>query len=433
MATQQNNGGQSPLAIAPSLIVGIVILASFACIIIFASIFRYCRRSQSSLVDPELASDMGGTEFYNPNKPPSAAQSARLKEVRWINNMYAWERGRQARMEIGEIRPTTMLVGRRGENKNWDEYSLAGDNSWPNQSTSNGSGSGSGNAAGGYCHTPHFYDLDDPHVRSSSQQRLNHLAPPADHVRNSYQSTASGNGYLPRHSSALLPPPAHGRREALGSVTPKSPLRNEYQIHAEEPNPRSVFEARPPFTGNIVEDDPAQRTQGRNSSGDPKITISDESQDAANRRSPTPLAYDANFETVPLDGSTQIATGGRGTDAIQHNSSKLSPEIADHRPSVVVVNDESYPQLQLPFLSQSHYQNSVSGYEGDEVDLRSGPNEQPPMHRAETGIKQHKEEVEETDESTNGHDEIPRENVKGMIQDWERVNGSFGRSHLAAP
>ncbi|KIW93831.1 uncharacterized protein Z519_05146 [Cladophialophora bantiana CBS 173.52] len=424
MATQQNNDGQSALAIAPSLIVGIVILASFACIIIFASIFRYCRRSQSTLVDPGFASDTGGAEFYNSNKPPSAAQAVRLKEVRWINNMYAWERGRQARMEIGEIRPTTMLMGRRGENKNWDEYSIAGDNSWPNST-------GSGNAAGEYSHTPYFNNPDGPCVRSSSQQRLSHLAPPADHVRNSYQSTTSGNGYLPRHPSALLPPPAHGRREALGSVTPKSPLRNEYQIHAEERDLRSGLEAGLQLTGNMVESDPTQR-RGWNPYGNPKITISDDSQDVALGRSPTLRAYDVDFETVPLDGSIETAKSGAGTDTIQQNPSKPSPEIADHRPSAVVANDESYPPLKLQFLSQSKYQNSVNVHEGDEVDLHSGPNEQLPMHRAETRTKQHKEQVEDMDESTNGDDEISRENVNGMIQEWERVNGRFGRSYLAA-
>lgn len=126
MASQQGDQSNgSSLAISPALIVGIVIAGAFAVMIVVASTFRYCRQSGPSTVDSD---DEGGAGIFNPNRPRSATQVARMKEVRWINNMYAWERGRQAKIEIGEARPTTMLLGKPGQNRNWDEWSVA-DNS----------------------------------------------------------------------------------------------------------------------------------------------------------------------------------------------------------------------------------------------------------------------------------------------------------------
>lgn len=124
MASQQvDQGSQGSLAIAPALIVGIVIAAAFATMIIVASICGYCRRSQSNSVDNETGTT--GAEIFNPNRPRTAAQSARMKEVRWINNMYAWERGRLAKLETGEIRRATMLLGRQpGQSRSWDEWSI---------------------------------------------------------------------------------------------------------------------------------------------------------------------------------------------------------------------------------------------------------------------------------------------------------------------
>ncbi len=49
-----------------------------------------------------------------------------MKEVRWVNNMYAWERARNAKKEVGEVRPTTLLLGRPGQERNWDEWSSIG-------------------------------------------------------------------------------------------------------------------------------------------------------------------------------------------------------------------------------------------------------------------------------------------------------------------
>ncbi|KIX99721.1 uncharacterized protein Z520_04357 [Fonsecaea multimorphosa CBS 102226] len=433
MATQQNNdSGQSTLAISPSLIVGIVILAAFACIIIFASVFRYCRRSQSSLHDLEAFEETGETEFYNPNKPLSASQTARLKEVRWINNMYAWERGRRARMEAGELRPTTMIMGRKGENKNWDDYSTVGDSSWQT-----GSGSDESRA-------PYFYNLDDPYARSS-QQRLSHLAPPTDQFRNSYQSTVSGHGhgYLPRHPSALLPPPTNGRRDALSPVAQKSPLRNEYLFDGHDSDPSAVFDAGPQYMHHGPRVDSLRHIERRSPSPlvNPTITVSDESQEAAAyMHSPPAMAYDANFETVTLDAHDQVATGDEGMAMNQRNLTERSAELADHRPSVVVVNDESYPQLQLQFLTQSLSQNSVSVYDDhqeEDVGECNGLNEQSSTNRAGTENGEHNAQPQEMEMDENGkgenEKEISKRNVKGMIHQWEKANASFARSHLATP
>jgi hypothetical protein len=126
--------GQSPSpAISPSLIVGIVILSAFVIVIIAASVFRFCRQTNSR--DGNNASfddDLSDIDLFNPNQVRPASQVTRMREVRWINNMYAWERGRQARLEIGELRPTTMIAGnRKGEARNWDEWSV-----WENREVS---------------------------------------------------------------------------------------------------------------------------------------------------------------------------------------------------------------------------------------------------------------------------------------------------------
>ncbi|OAP56441.1 hypothetical protein AYL99_09620 [Fonsecaea erecta] len=431
MATQQNTGsGQSTLAVSPSLIVGIVILAAFACIIIFASIFRYCRRGQSSLSDPDALDDMGGTEFYNPNKQRSASQVARLREVRWINNMYAWERGRQARMEVGELRPTTMLVGKKGESRSWDEYSVTGDNPWQNIM-------GNGTAGSEVSPASYFYNLDNPYPRSSSQQRLSHLAPPSEQYRNSYHSTASGNGYLPRHPSTLLPPPiGHTRRDSPGITGPRSPLRNEYQYDGHEPDPSAVFDAGPQDMFHRPRADSMHHVESHSPFVNPRITVSDESQAAAYVHSPTAMADDDNFETVTLDGND--SPEDHGVDKSPHNpkspSPSPSPELRDHRPSVIVLNDEPYPPFQLQFLTQSLSQNSVSVYgdDEDEAGKYHGVNEQSSWHAADGESEGYNAQLEEVDHNTKGGNEISRENVKGMIHQWERANGSYGTSHSAA-
>ena len=128
MAAQQMDprSNQPSLVISPAVIVGIVILAVFSVTLVGAGVFRYCRKNRSTT--PDFAVDNSSGQVFNLNRQRSAGQIARMREVRRINNMYAWERGRHARIEIGEIRPTTMLLGRQGEARNWDEWSIA-DNS----------------------------------------------------------------------------------------------------------------------------------------------------------------------------------------------------------------------------------------------------------------------------------------------------------------
>lgn len=109
-------------SISPSIIVGIVILSAAVVVIIAASVFRFYSHSGNKSAFDDNNSDL---DLFNPNQVRPASQVARMKEVRWINNMYAWERGRQARLEIGELRPTTMFAGnRQGEARDWDEWSV---------------------------------------------------------------------------------------------------------------------------------------------------------------------------------------------------------------------------------------------------------------------------------------------------------------------
>jgi hypothetical protein len=123
----------SSLSISPAVIIAIVILVAFFSTIIFASVYRFCHRHKDI---PNLSSanfrqfdtgngDFNPDEFWNPNRLKCTEQQARLKQVREINQMHAWQRGREARIEIGELRRPTMMVGRSGENRSWDEYTVA--------------------------------------------------------------------------------------------------------------------------------------------------------------------------------------------------------------------------------------------------------------------------------------------------------------------
>lgn len=114
----------STLPVSPSVIVGVVIVLAFALVIVGASLFRFCKRNgRTTPFDDNSHPQQNEANIFNPNAQRCAAQIARMKEVRWINNMYAWERGREARLETGELRPTTMIAGRKGEARNWDEWS----------------------------------------------------------------------------------------------------------------------------------------------------------------------------------------------------------------------------------------------------------------------------------------------------------------------
>ncbi|KAK4943548.1 hypothetical protein LTR10_016842 [Elasticomyces elasticus] len=191
---QQDPDSQGSLAISPGLIVGIVIAASFATTIIVASVYGYCRKRQETSADAGIGENEA--EIFNPNRVRTAGQTARLREVRWINNMYAWERGRYAKLEIGELRRATMLLGKQpGQNRSWDEWSSIEEQT----STRHILGRGTGDCTGAHL----FYNIDDPYA-SSSRQRLSRQA-------------------LPRYSSVLLPQPVQR------SQIRNSRLRQEYQ------------------------------------------------------------------------------------------------------------------------------------------------------------------------------------------------------------
>ena len=87
--SSQDTNNQASLAMSPSLIVGICILAAIFFCVILASIIRLCSAKASG---PET------TE--NPFKPHDPTQLERLQEVRRINNKLAWERGHWARLEL---------------------------------------------------------------------------------------------------------------------------------------------------------------------------------------------------------------------------------------------------------------------------------------------------------------------------------------------
>ncbi|EXJ57520.1 hypothetical protein A1O7_07868 [Cladophialophora yegresii CBS 114405] len=438
MAPQQSNDApdNTALAISPALIVGIVIIAAFFCTLIFASLYRFCgRRSSNGLTSEAFAArdtdtvvgiNAGGA-FWNPNRQRSAAQMARMKEVRWINNMYAWERGRHARLETGEIRPTTMVMGRKGENRSWDEYTVAEDSSGRE-----GSGHASGDHAG-----PYFYNAENPYGRLASQQRLSHLAPSTNGVRASYLSTGNASGLLPRHPSALLPPPIN---EQPGTVLRRSPLRHEYQAEAAAQDASGYQEAAS-APGLCMVGQEAQELPTQPRTPNPIITVNDRKQNFPRLYCPD-YAEDTNFETISLrDESPSGGQGGRGSgsvDPAQPPSNFSRPREGHNvtptqRPSVVVTDGGSLPKLQLQFtpLPQSHSHQTVSSiYDDDEaVDVN---NSSPHAGNGRPGIRNHAEEEREPLKEAQSPEEeaggsVAKDNVKDMIQEWERVNGHFGR------
>lgn len=275
---------------------------------------------------------------------------------------------------------------------------------------------------------------------------------------------------LPRQHSALLPP-VFQSNEAGGAVR-KSPLRNEYQFGArgqESIRLGAASAARatmtsPEYTPN------------------PKITVNDDDHDLT--KSSPPFADDTNYETIMLseDGARSPESQSRGR-AYANSADKSPPNFSrpregttarpDQRPSVIVT-DGSLPQLQLQFdppqskqqqqqpLHQSYH--SVSVYDEDEaVDLNSPEgNERRTMDRFETPAhskhvlenraEHHDDEprrhgssrgkmktisVVEGDDFDGDEDkpeteegaEIPKSDVKNIIQEWERVNGSYAREY----
>ena len=168
----------------------------------------------------------------------------------------------------------------------------------------------------------------------------------------------------------------------------------------------------------------------------PKITVNDQTEDISELRSPE-YAEDTNFETVSLhddNSSGDRSTRGLiGPDTSPYNFSRpreghnVTPT---HRPSVIVT-DGSLPQLQLQFASPpARAQQAVSSIYEEDVIVNSP--EQQAMYMQNQGRDESKplrgrevESLEEFGEDVGG--EIPKENVKDMINEWERVNGRFAR------
>ncbi len=450
MATQQDpntSSDNNSLSISPGLVVGIVIIAAFFCVIVFASLYRFCSRRNDSNGLSSMAfaaHDADGlainpdADFWNPNRQRSAAQVARMKEVRWINNMYAWERGRQARLEAGEIKRTTMIAGRRGENKSWDEYTVDEDSSGRDVSCNSRANSSvlivsksAGNTSGEHAGGQFFYNADNLNGRFPSHQRLSHLAPSTNGGRASYLSSGNGNALLPRQPSALLPPSI---QEHPRTAIRRSPPRNQYQAQTRVQEMRSYPEGAAVPGLRMVDSEPVS-TQPRILN--PKITVNDQTEDVSGLRSPE-YAEDTNFETVSLHDDS--SSGGRSTRGAVGGDTSL-PNFSrpreghnvtpTNRPSVIVT-DGSLPQLQLHFATPpTRAQHAVSSIYEEDVVMNS-PDERQGMHthyhaREEsdplTGRKV--ESLEEYGEEVGG--EIPKENVKDMISEWERVNGRFAR------
>lgn len=199
----------------------------------------------------------------------------------------------------------------------------------------------------------------------SSKQQLSHLAPPVS-ARNSYQTCSD---YNPRHQSVLLPQPI--QREPV----PRSSLRNE-------------------FCARYLEGEGEKEGSPSSSARNPKITINDCTQDITKSRLPT---TEGKFEVIPLDDDDDK----EGDDyRMQSNFAATSP-------------NQPFPELPAMIPSQSF--NSISVYDdGDSVNSGYRPTDN-------RGVLSSSEE--------RAAELPPREGVKGIIQEWERMNGRFARMY----
>ena len=259
-------------------------------------------------------------------------------------------------------------------------------------------------------------------------------------------STSSGNGLLPRQHSALLPPPIQ-ETETAGPASRRSPRRNEYQAETQgqelQSFPQPKTHPRPAL--RMVEEGPHEPSR-QPRTPNPKIMVNDQVHDITDLQSP--VEKDTNFETISLHDENGVQSGqgeSRGSvDPAKSPQNFSRPREGNvvtptQRPSVIVT-DGSLPQLQLQFaLPPSQSQNSVSVYDDDEgVDVNS-PSERQPMNPSK-GFQDHDpkksiatvgnrevQSVEEYGQDMGG--DIPKENVKGMIQEWEKVHGRFGRDY----
>lgn len=218
-----------------------------------------------------------------------------------------------------------------------------------------------------YSGASYFYNVDSPYAPSSQQRFSSHLAPPSI-ARASYQTASEFN---PRHTSVLLPQHIYHEANVV-----RGPSQTEYQTSAEEADTNEL----PSQALNV----------------NPKITINENFKGLTALHSP---ADEANFETIPLGPSGESKT-------LRENSTTKPPVFATH---------ELFPKL------------SVSIYEDDEPTRDKG---EPMKSNATSG---HMEVVQgkglqKPDQQQGLERETNKENVKGMIHEWERVNGYFARS-----
>ncbi|EXJ88014.1 hypothetical protein A1O1_04941 [Capronia coronata CBS 617.96] len=475
-AQQGSQASQSAtLPISPSLIVGIVILAAFAVIIVIASVFRFCcgngngnpggnreSKKRSMRVEDEANANVDTDEF-NPNRPRSAAQLARMKEVRDINNMYAWERARRAKIEIGELSPPPPLMSRRhSRNGTSDAWSSIGD-------ISSGLASGSTSAPHSEIHpvedhsrAAFFYNTDDPYADSSSRQRLNHLAPPTS-ARNSYQTSSSV--YSSRRQSSVLLPHAVQYPGDIKASSP-SPLRHEYEgfepNYAEESDPPvnvEVDAAHTSTTERMQAPEPRAHArdhfQNQNQNQNPRIIINDNDEEdiVAGLRTPGRARYheeNDDFEPVDLFGGHRYFSDGVQEEEdgmhMRPGPSDLESNLARPRTRprldaplpLPETETESFPA----YPTHSHGQPSVSIYDNEQA-RDDGPEQHDGMNygpyagarndHVDLGYGNQDARDDPVDYET--EEQIiqqrarqgSRDGVRTLIQEWERVNGRFVR------
>ncbi|KAL6247022.1 hypothetical protein RBB50_006329 [Rhinocladiella similis] len=304
---RDGQGSQSTLPISPSVIVGIVILCAFCITVLIASVFGYCRNNRSTTTDLETEESL---DVFNPNRPLTAGQAARMKEVRWVNNMYAWERARQARKEVGGVRSTALFVGRVGEERHWDEWSSIGSSG----------GKTFKNSADDYTSVPLFYGNDDSYALSS-QHRSSRLMPSS--ARGSYMSGSQYSG-LPQYPSMLLPQPI--QRDMI-----QNPFRRRYPPREIEPL-----------------DQQAMQNEGTN----PRITINNGVEDLTRCSS---ITYDNNLEGFAMNNiaderlSPTLVTTTEENDVDMHGTFSALP-LRPHTsttPNIHNENDQVVYQQEL--------------------------------------------------------------------------------------
>jgi hypothetical protein len=162
----------------------------------------------------------------------------------------------------------------------------------------------------------------------------------------------------------------------------------------------------------------------------------------------SPFTDDANFETVSLHESEADMTNASLTRNTPLPSSQFFPHTLEReatpqvvRPNVIAA-DSSLPQLQLNFgacPTQPHYSASVY-HDNEGVDLQSvianeghplasSPEMMPRQQDTRSSVRENGRSTIKYIEGdgTEVSDAVRKENVKGMIQEWEKENGRFFR------